>query len=447
MYMDSSSRTKQLFLSKQVEPLFKSTRSGGIANIIGAVLVYLLLKDTDTSQVAVYLTIAISAISIIRIFLSLNYLENADRIKDHLTHYLSAHLVMTLVIGILWGALIYLQLYTSDDALRNLILLISFGLIAGSIATLSTWMPAYLAYMSPMSCAIFYVFFTIESAYKIPMVFAFSIFTLVMILTSIRFNKNHKNEIELTLNNKQLINDLNSEIGIREQVQLELEHNKQDLEKKVKERTRELVEINMSLEKVIDKKEQAEQDLQYLAYHDELTGLPNKNLLVDRINQSIKTASRDKQKIAILFLDLDRFKTINDSLGHTIGDTLLKEVSERLHRTLRSHDTISRNGGDEFVVVLERLKNSNEAIHVAKKVINCLTDPFDIQSHKVHIGASVGISIYPTDGDTSLILLRNADTAMYRAKQSGGNQLQFYDESMSNQLRDRLEIEAEGYSQ
>ena len=443
MYMDSSSRTKQLFLSKQVEPLFKSTRSGGIANIIGAVLVYLLLKDTDTSQVAVYLTIAISAISIIRIFLSLNYLENADRIKDHLTHYLSAHLVMTLVIGILWGSLIYLQLYTSDDALRNLIFLIIFGLIAGSIATLSTWMPAYLAYMSPMSCAIFYVFFTIESAYKIPMVFAFSIFTLVMILTSIRFNKNHKNEIELTLNNKQLINDLNNEIGIREQVQLELEHNKQDLEKKVKERTQELVDINMSLEKVIDKKEQAEQDLQYLAYHDELTGLPNKNLLVDRINQSIKTASRDKQKIAILFLDLDRFKTINDSLGHTIGDTLLKEVSERLHKTLRSHDTISRNGGDEFVVVLERLKNSNEAIHVAKKVINCLTDPFDIQSHKVHIGASVGISIYPTDGDTSLILLRNADTAMYRAKQSGGNQLQFYDKSMSNQLRDRLEIEAE----
>ena len=443
MYTDSSSQTKQIFLSKQVEPLFKSTRSGGMANIIAAILVYLLLRNTETNETAAYLTIAITAISAIRIILSLNYLKNKDRVKDKLKHYLNAHLVMTLTIGILWGAFIYLQLYTVDDTLRNLILLISFGLIAGSIATLSTWMMSYLAYMLPQSGAIFYVFLTIESAYNIHMVFAFSIFTLVMILTSVRFNKNHKNEIELTLSNKQLINDLNNEIDIREQVQLELEHNKQGLEKKVKERTQELVDINISLEKVIDKKEQAEQDLQYLAYHDELTGLPNKNLLVDRINQSIKTSARDKQKMAIIFLDLDRFKNINDSLGHIIGDALIKEVSERLKRTLREHDTISRNGGDEFVVVLERLKNTNEAIHVAKKVINCLTDSFDIYSHKIHIGASVGISIYPTDGDTSLILLRNADTAMYRAKQSGGNQLQFYDKSMSNQLRDRLEIEAE----
>ena len=443
MYIESSSQTKQIFLSKQVEPLFKSSRSGGLGNIIAAVLIYLLLRNTESSVTAAYLTIAITVISAIRIVLSLNYLKNKKQVKDKLKHYLTGHLVMTLVIGILWGTLIYQQLYTTDDTLRNLILLIIFGLIAGSIATLSTWMLAYLAYMLPQSAAIFYVFLTIESVYNIHMVFAFSIFTLIMILTSVRFNKNHKNEIGLTINNKQLISDLNNEIGIRERVQLELEHNKQDLEKKVNERTQELVDINLSLEKVIDKKEKAEQDLQYLAYHDELTGLPNKNLLVDRINQSIKTASRDKQKLAILFLDLDRFKNINDSLGHTIGDTLIKQVSHRLKKTLRDHDTISRNGGDEFVVVLERLKNTNEAIHVAKKVINCLTEPFDIQSHKIHIGASVGISIFPTDGDTSLILLRNADTAMYRAKQSGGNQLQFYDKSMSNQLRDRLEIEAE----
>lgn len=439
MFTDNPSQTKEILLSKQVEPLFRSTRSGGIGNIIAAILVYLLLRNTALSEEAAYLTIAIFAFSTIRIVLALQYLK----VEDNLKLYLNGHIALTLIIGILWGTFAYLQLQTADDTLRNLILLINFGLIAGSIATLSTMMLAYLTYMLPQACAIFYVFLTIESNYNIQMVFAFSIFTLIMILTSIRFNKNHKNEIELTLNNKQLINDLNSEIGIREQVQLELEYNKQDLERKVIERTQELVEINQSLEKVIDKKEQAEQDLQYLAYHDELTGLPNKNLLVDRINQSIKTAARDKQKIAILFLDLDRFKNINDSLGHTIGDTLLKEVSERLYKTLRSHDTISRNGGDEFVVVLERLKNTNEAIHVAKKVINCLTDPFDIQSHRIHIGASVGISIYPTDGDTSLILLRNADTAMYRAKQSGGNQLQFYDKSMSNQLRDRLEIEAE----
>jgi len=439
MYTDSSSQTKQVFRSKQVEPRFKSTRSGGIGNIIAAILVYLILRDTSLSESAAYITTAITVISIIRIVLSGQYL----RCKSNLQKYLFSHLALTLIIGSLWGMYAYIHLNTSDETLRNQVLLINFGLIAGSIATLSTWMLSYLAYILPQSIAIFYIFVISEAGYNIYVAVAFPIFILIMIMTSLRFNRNHKSEVELKLNNKQLIKDLNNEIGIRERVQLELEHNKQDLEKKVNERTQELVDINLSLEKVIDKKERAEEDLQYLAYHDELTGLPNKNLLVDRINQSIKTAGRDKQKIAILFLDLDRFKNINDSLGHTIGDTLLKEVSDRLYKTLRSHDTISRNGGDEFVVVLERLKNTNEAIHVAKKVINCLTDPFDILSHKIHIGASVGISIYPTDGDTSLILLRNADTAMYRAKQSGGNQLQFYDKSMSNQLRDRLEIEAE----
>ena len=439
MYTDTPSQRKEVLLGMQVEPLFRSTRSGGVGNIIAAFLVYLLLRSSALEEQAFYLAIAITVFSVIRIFLSLQYLSS----KEKLQRYLTGHVLLTLVTGVLWGVFAYLQLDSNDDTLRNLILLIIFGLIAASIATLSSWFMAYLAYMLPQAIAIFYVFLTIESNYKLHMVAAFTVFTIIMILTSFRFNKNHKNEIVLTLNNNNLIKDLNNEIDFRERVQLELEQSKQGLEVKVRERTQELIDINLSLEQVIDKKEKAEQSLQYLAYHDELTGLPNKNLLVDRINQSIKMSKRDNQKLAILFLDLDRFKNINDSLGHTVGDALLKEVASRLFETLRSHDTISRNGGDEFVVVLERLKNTNEAIHVAKKVINCLTDSFVIHSHRIHIGASVGISIYPTDGDTSLILLRNADTAMYRAKQSGGNQLQFYDKSMSNQLRDRLDIESE----
>ena len=253
----------------------------------------------------------------------------------------------------------------------------------------------------------------------------------------------HKSEVELTVNNENLINNLNSEINTRENVQHELEESKTSLELKVNKRTKDLNDINLHLENVILEKEEAEQSLQYLAYHDELTGLPNRNLLVDRINQSIKISSRDNQQMAILFLDLDRFKSINDSLGHNVGDELIKEIPTRLYKILRSHDTVSRNGGDEFVVVLEKLKDTNEAVYVAKKIIQCLTETFNIQSHTIHIGASIGISVYPEDGDAPLILLRNADTAMYRAKQSGGNQLQFYDESMSHQLRDRLGLETE----
>ena len=435
--------TDSNLVKRQVEPLFKATLSGGIGNIFSACLILLFLYGSSQESDAIILSITITILSVIRIFIANHYLNKGTY---RLNYYINAHVFFTCLIGISWAGLAFMQQYSDNNSLSSLVFLVNFGLIAGSIATLSTWMLAYLAYLIPQALAILYVFLKLDTGYSFQMAAAFIIFTGIMIITSIRFNKRFKTELELTFNNKQLIGDLNNEIGIREEVQLELEQGKLELENKVKERTSELVDINLNLEKVIEKKERAEESLQYLAYHDELTGLPNKSLLVDRINQSIKTSSRDKQQMAILFLDLDRFKNINDSLGHTIGDKLIQEVSSRLFRTLRSHDTISRNSGDEFVVVLERLKNTDEAIHVAKKVINCLTDTFDIQSHKIHIGASVGISIYPTDGDTPLILLRNADTAMYRAKQAGGNQLQFYDKSMSNQLRDRLELENELHS-
>ena len=429
-----------ILLEKQVRPLFKTTLSGGLANIFSACLIFLFLYDTPQQEYAIYLSSTITLLSLIRIMLSDHYLKKATYT---LNFYLRTHVFLTCLTGIGWALYAYMQLYTYDAPLRSLVILVNFGLIAASIATLSTWMPAYLAYMIPQCLAIFYVFIMLETQHNVEMAVAFVIFTAIMVVTSIRFNKRYKKELELRFKNKNLINDLNQEIVHRESVQKELEKSKDQLEHKVKERTQELININKNLQKVISKKEKAEQSLQYLAYHDELTGLPNKNLLVDRIKQSIKTSARDNQQMAILFLDLDRFKNINDSLGHIIGDRLLQEVSCRLFNTLRSHDTISRNGGDEFVVVLERLKNSSEAINVAKKIIECLTDTFDIHSHKIHIGASIGISIYPSDGTTPLILLRNADTAMYRAKQAGGNQLQFYDKSMSNQLRDRLDLENE----
>ena len=430
-------------LKKQVEPLFNATLSGGLANIFAACLVYFLLKDTSHSNYALWLSAGVILSSIARIVVSNHYIIDK---KFTLIVYLNAHVILTFIIGVTWALYEFMQYQINNEALRNIVYLINFGLIAGSITTLSTYKKAYLAYMLPQAIAIFAVFVTFDTENNYYMAFAFFVFMVLMISTSFNINRNHIKQIELTHNNKQLIQDLNHEIGVRESVQLELEHNKLGLEKKIDERTKDLVEMNMHLENVIDKKDQAEKSLHYLAYHDELTGLPNKNLLVNRINQSIKTSSRDNHKMAILFLDLDRFKNINDSLGHNIGDILIKKVSSRLHKILRSRDTLARNGGDEFVVVIERLENTDVAIHIAKKIINSLTETFEIQAHKIHIGASVGISVYPTDGKTSSNLIRNADTAMYKAKQSGGNQLQFYDESMSNQLRDRLELESELHS-
>jgi len=430
-------------LTTQIDILFKASLSGGLSNVFSSWLIYALVYGTQHSTNALLLSIVVTSITTIRIALTKSYFKYH---RKNLPVYLITYLLLTFSMGITWSIFELSQAYHNDEVIRNMIFLINFGLIAGSIAIISVWLPAYLVYVIPQAIAIFTVFISLDYEGNYFIALTFFIFIAVMISTSFNVNRSRKKEIELTHHNERLIGDLNDEIHVRERVQLELEDNKRQLEIKVEERTKDLMVINSNLEKVIDKKEKAEQSLQYLAYHDELTGLPNRNLLIDRINHSIETASRNKQQLGVLFLDLDRFKAINDSLGHIIGDKLIKKVSERLLETLRKEDTISRNGGDEFVVVIQQMHTSDEAIGIAQKLIDNLTKIFDIESHKIHIGASIGISVYPNDGDSALELLRNADTAMFNAKKAGGNRLQFYDESMSNRLRERLLIEAELHS-
>ncbi|NOQ88042.1 MAG: EAL domain-containing protein [Gammaproteobacteria bacterium] len=427
-------------LTEQVSPLFKATLSGGLANVFAAFLAYTLLHNTEHQINTFWICSGIIFFSTVRIFVANDYLTKN---RYELKQYLYTHLSLTFIIGIFWALCAFLLHQPGDESARNIVYLINFGLIAGSIATLSTYRPAYLAYMLPQSTAIITVFLIIDSLSGPYIALAIFLSTAFMMMASFTINRSHIKTIELTYNNKELINDLNNEIGIREKVQFELEDNKRKLEHTVEERTKDLLVINTNLEKVIEKKEQAEESLQYLAYHDELTGLPNRTLLVDRINHSIDIANRNKQQIGILFLDLDRFKSINDSLGHNVGDKLIKDVANRLLQTLRKEDTISRNGGDEFVVVIQRIANVSETIGIAQKLIENLRNIFEIDAHKIHIGASIGISIYPNDGDNALELLRNADTAMFSSKKAGGNRLQFYDESMSNRLRERLVIESE----
>jgi len=438
--MAQNNSIKSIVFDTQIDNLFRASVSGTLSNIFAAWLIFILVQNTSQHDNAFMLGIAITVITLIRTGFTNEYLKH-NRLPERV--YIASYFILTLMSGMSWGMFEYMQVTHDDDFVRNMIFLINFGMIAGSIPILSMWMPAYLAYVMPQALAILLVFINLDLQNQYYIAVAFCIFIGLMVATSVNLNRSRKNEIELTLRNRELIKDLNSEINHKVEIQKELEENKAELENKVEQRTRDLIDINLHLENVIDEKQEAERSLQYLAYHDELTGLPNKNLLIDRINQAIKISARDAQQMAILFLDLDRFKNINDSLGHRIGDELLREVAHRIKQLIRQHDTISRNGGDEYVIVLEKLKNHNEAVYVAKKVINELTQPFVIHSHKIHIGASIGISVYPFDGDTPMILLRNADTAMYRAKQEGGNMLQFYDASMSNQLRDRLELESE----
>jgi len=182
-------------------------------------------------------------------------------------------------------------------------------------------------------------------------------------------------------------------------------------------------------------------DLAHVAEHDPLTGLPNRLLLKDRVNQGIALAHRHSGKVAVLFLDLDGFKHINDSLGHSVGDELLCSVARRLMSCVRSPDTVSRNGGDEFILVIQDMKQPNQAAVTARRVLRVLADPHKIGDLELHVTASIGVSVYPEDGLDAETLIKNADTAMYQAKANGRMQFQFFTPRMNETAVERQSIE------
>jgi diguanylate cyclase (GGDEF)-like protein/PAS domain S-box-containing protein len=198
--------------------------------------------------------------------------------------------------------------------------------------------------------------------------------------------------------------------------------------------------IEAGLVDITDRKV-AESQVQYLAYYDSLTGLPNRSLLNDRLHSALAAARRHKEKVAILFLDLDRFKIINDSLGHSTGDLLLREVATRLKRLSRDEDTVARIGGDEFLVVLPSIHESADAAVTAERIARGMDQEFIIEGRSFKITCSVGISIFPEHGADEETLIKNADAAMYSAKESGRYTFRFFTEEMNAQVVERLTLE------
>ena len=213
------------------------------------------------------------------------------------------------------------------------------------------------------------------------------------------------------------------------------------LERAVTERTVELKAANEQLERQIAERKQAEELARHLADHDALTGLPNRRLLEDRLTQALALSYRNRKQTAVMFIDLDRFKMINDSLGHAVGDLLLQEVARRLVKLMRVGDTICRIGGDEFVIVLPEIKRSSDAANVAQKVIEELSAPVTIDARELHVTPSIGITVFPDDGRDAEALIGNADAAMYHAKEMGRANYQFFTDQMNLAASRRLTLE------
>lgn len=191
----------------------------------------------------------------------------------------------------------------------------------------------------------------------------------------------------------------------------------------------------------ITERKEAEKRILHLATHDALTNLPNRVLLYDRINQAIAQAHRSGNCVAVIFVDLDKFKVVNDSLGHDTGDLLLQAVATKLSKNLREVDTVARQGGDEFIIVVPGLEHPEDTAVIAQKLLASLSEPFMVKTYELHTGASIGISIYPHDGQDVATLMKNSDTAMYHAKESGRNNYQFFAAQMNVMAAERLLLE------
>nr|WP_315235677.1 EAL domain-containing protein [uncultured Albidiferax sp.] len=209
----------------------------------------------------------------------------------------------------------------------------------------------------------------------------------------------------------------------------------------LREANERLVVATVHAQTMTETAEGATAQMSYMAKHDILTGLPNRSLLTDRIEQSIALALRHEQKVALVYLDLDNFKHINDSLGHAVGDELLQAVAKRLNDSVRQSDSVCRLGGDEFVLLLAEIDTAEDAARTAAMLVEAASQPYLVGDHRLHVSASIGLSIYPDDGSDVETLLRNADTAMYQAKKNGRNNYQVFSRDMNVRAVARQTIE------
>jgi len=192
----------------------------------------------------------------------------------------------------------------------------------------------------------------------------------------------------------------------------------------------------------VTERQALQKNLKHIAYHDALTGLPNRTFFQSQLNQTLTNASRVNAKVAVLFLDLDHFKIINDSMGHQVGDQLLIQAAQRIHGCVRNKDVVARMGGDEFTAILEGIREPTDASIVAQNIIDAVSRPFEINGQEFSITASVGISVFPNNGEDTDALLKNADAAMYQAKYSGRNKFKFYEKESNENALEKLQFES-----
>ena len=424
---------------QQVRQVFDNAISANITVIAASIFFASLMHDNAFFHLCVVWMITISFLCTIRIFVSKKYFQAPEAESSK---WERIYTILTLLVGIAWSSLSLLVYYTDELLVQVLIFMLLIGAITASVPVLSSVLRSFYAYSIPMIVGL--------SAALILKGSSFFIVTGVMVLIYggliIKLAKNtHRhlcNSLEMQFRNEELIRELNNEVGEREIAQKQLKAHSKKLEKTVEERTHQLVETNKSLQTEINERQRAQEDLDQLAHYDLVTHLPNRLLLNVRLEHSLQRAKRNNALIAILFLDLDNFKHINDSLGHAAGDLLLKKVGQLFNTSTRAEDTVARLGGDEFIIIIEQPENDEMIQAFTNKLLKKLKNKIEIDDNSIYISTSIGISVYPRDGDTVEKLIASADAAMYKAKRLGKNNFQFYTPELTEKAFERVVLES-----
>jgi diguanylate cyclase (GGDEF)-like protein len=392
----------EYIFTTSVDRMFQNAKFGVFGHAIAALAIaWVLAAKFETS--VVLLGIFMHFVLIIRRLVILNAFNKIEN-KTYLDYekYFIKYRRCVFFSGLLFGVLPFV-VAPLPVQYHFLILAALVGLAAGAIYTLGEIYSLYIVYFLPViGIAFIWMIFQEGDIYYFS---TFLLFILFFYFTTAAYNysKNFKNILRKEYEAK--------------------EH---------------YLEQKQAKEKIIEQNSV----LEYRAHHDNLTDLPNRILFKDRLKNAISKARRSEAIIAVCFVDLDNFKVINDSLGHHIGDKVLKQVTTRLLNSMRMHDTIARWGGDEFIIIMEDLQKAENASRLAQKILAVLSEPCEIDGHKLYVTCSIGISIYPKDSNNVDNLIKYADSAMYKAKDEGKNNFKYYSDDMTKRAFERVVMES-----
>lgn len=381
------------YLADRVSLLFNSlplALAGVLIN--SAILSAVQWRAVNQANVSIWFGL-ILAVSSFRLGLYYRFRHKAD--STDAGPWFKLFLIGVLCSGLLWGSAAYLLLPDNNPTHQLFVIFVLGGMSAGAVTTLAASLQAVLLFLLPAIGPLIVRLVQLDSPLSNVMAGMVALFLLMVSIAAWR--------------SRQLIT---------ESLRRRYRH------------------------------ERAEAAMEFQAYHDSLTELPNRRLLVQRLEQEISRSKRHQYFAAVLFIDIDRFKTINDSLGHSVGDSLLREVAMRLKSNVREEDTAARLGGDEFVIILSELGDNDTLVarktqRLAEKIENLLSEPYQIEGHTLHVTPSIGIAMFPVDDADAEEVLKQSDIAMYRAKQLGRNTIQFYLPAMQQAAKTRLDIENE----